>query len=240
LALICIMSVFEEEALIADAIRSCANTGINQVFVFDGAWSNFAGYIHSQDDTVPIAESESAIVVRPLFTWKSQAHKRTYMFHNCGASIGDHIVVLDADERFDEGVHFPSLGAEHYAVYARTVGPMEEGRLAYPKGDYSPDYNPFLRVFAYSPELVCAFSGGYWDGTERIKLQAVKALNSQRVSITERWDLRSDSRRKQKHKFLAEYMPKRAELVNEIVRTNKNRLPEDYRQELLQCALITQ
>ena len=65
MALICIMSVFEEEALIADAIRSCANTGINQVFVFDGAWSNFAGYIHSQDDTVPIAESESAIVEKP-------------------------------------------------------------------------------------------------------------------------------------------------------------------------------
>jgi len=230
LALICVMSVFEEEELIAEAIRSCAGIGIDRVVVLDGAWIGFSSNCHSQDDTVPIARNEGAIGVRPEHTWKSQAHKRTYMFHNCGAGEGDHVVVLDADERFTTSSLFPTLENTHYAVYARTIGECEPGRVAYPQGDYSPKYQPFLRLFAYRKNLVCAFSGGYWDGSLRIRLKNVPVLDG--VLIDERWDLRTDARRAQKATFLEGYLPQRKELVDHV-KENKGKLPEALRKELL-------
>ena len=165
--LICVMAVFEEEDLLPGALASLVDSGVDRVYVFDGAWTGFGDGI-SRDRTREIAGEYGAHVSAGC--WSSQEAKRTAMFWLCGAGDGDHVFVFDADERL-EG-RFPDLDSEqHYNVLVKCVGPndLPGVRGEWPCGDYFPDWKPELRVFAYSRSLECRWPGGYWDAGGRIE-----------------------------------------------------------------------
>lgn len=177
MALLCVVAAYNEERLLADCVRSALAAGVDECHVFDGAWRAgdsgpaFAGASSapSTDDTAGVAERAGAIVHPPLGLWENQGAKRTAMFHGAGAGPGDHLFVLDADERVTG--RFPDeLPDEPVNVLLRSVGPNDLPgiRADWPDGDYSLEPRPCLRVFAWRPDLACIDPGHYIADGERI------------------------------------------------------------------------
>jgi hypothetical protein len=174
MSLIVVLSVWNEEQMLPGALKSLDHAGVDSVVVFDGAWRGFAdpGEWLSSDRTVSIATKWGAHVHQPARPWDSQEEKRTAMFHHCGSAPGDHIFVMDADERV-EG-RFPARLPGHANVLVKCVGPNDLPgiRGEWPRGDYYPDWKPELRLFRYSHELRCLWPGGYADSDGRIEAYA--------------------------------------------------------------------
>ena len=163
MSVIAVMSVYDEEALIARAIDSLWAIGVDFIHVFDGAWEGF-GPGPSQDRTMEIAERLGCVAHWRGKPWPSQEAKRTAMFRQCGAQDGDFVLVADADEVW-EG-RLPEQGeASHMNVMVRCVGgnDLPGIRGEWPAGDYSTDYKPELRCFYWNDTLECAWPGGYLD-----------------------------------------------------------------------------
>lgn len=213
MALICVMSVYEEEDLILRALNSLHDSGVDAVHVFDGAWRDF-GEGPSRDATVMLAGEWGATVWQVETPWESQEAKRTFMFHNCGATSDDHIFVFDADEEL-EG-RFPTLPHQHHNVMVKCVGPNDLPgiRGEWPNGDYAPFYKPELRVFAYHQSLECRWPGGYWSDDKRIQAydgsrSALPEVHG--VSFLHHGNDRSAARKRHKREFYALEHPRRAE-----------------------------
>src|SRR5215471_15253756 len=173
--IVAVMSVYEEHALLTRAVRSLQDGGISDIHVFDGAWGDFSGDREcgaSRDGTVSLAEELGCRIHTRYRPWESQEAKRTAMFHACGAHNGDHVLVFDADEEFEGTLAPEDLEPfAHHCLMVRCVVPndMPGIRSEWPEGDYYAGYKPELRIFAWMPELRCAWPGGYWDRFGRIE-----------------------------------------------------------------------
>lgn len=178
MALLCVVAVYNEEGLLHDAIRSALAAGVDEVHVFDGAWRAgdsgpaFAAAKQpiSTDATAAVAADAGAVFhPAPEALWDDQGAKRSAAFHGCGAVDGDHVFVLDADERVIGS--FPTLPPGPVNVLLRSVGPndLPGVRANFPKGDYRPTPRPALRVFPWTPDLECICPGNYIADGIRIK-----------------------------------------------------------------------
>lgn len=226
------MSVFEEEKLLPGALDSLTESGISELVVFDGAWRGFGYHADdcdaelgmSRDETINIAEDRGIPVVSFPLVWDSQEHKRSAMFHGCGAQPGDHVFVFDADERL-EG-RFPDLTpGVNYNVMVKCVGPndMPGIRGVWPRGDYYDDYKPELRVFAYDPQLECKWPGGYWNAAGKIEPYVGSASRLPVVpglSFTHHGNEREPERIAKKVDFYQREHPRRVERQNAEWRKN--------------------
>lgn len=178
MALLALISAYNEEGLLADAVRSALAAGVDEVHVFDGAWRAagptgpaFANARRpgSTDRTGEVARSAGARVHPARRLWDDQGAKRSAMFQRCGARKGDHLLVLDADERV--AGYFPDrLPPGHLNVLLKSIGENDLPgiRGVFPKGDYSPKPRPCLRLFAWEPELRCLQPGDYFIGDLRV------------------------------------------------------------------------
>lgn len=171
MSVIAVLAVYNEEALIGQAVESLRGIGVDQVVVFDGAWEGF-GDGNSTDGTAVIAVDLVGAdnVIMRNGPWPSQEAKRTAMFRHCGARDGDYILVADADEVW-EGTLPDEAPAGHMNVMVRCVGENDLPgiRGTWPHGDYCPDWKPELRCFFWNPTLECAWPGGYLDGDSFIQ-----------------------------------------------------------------------
>lgn len=177
MALLCVVAAYNEERLLADCVRSALVVSVDEVHVFDGAWRAgrdgpaFGGArkAASTDRTADVARDAGAVFHERRGLWAHQGEKRTAMFHSCGAGPGDHVFVLDADER--AAGRFPDeLPDQAVNVLLRSVGPndLPGVRSNWPKGDYCPTDRPCLRVFAWRPDLSCIAPGHYIADGARI------------------------------------------------------------------------
>jgi glycosyltransferase involved in cell wall biosynthesis len=179
-SLVAIIPVYNEEAVIGDCIESLLVAGILSIFCLDGAWRGghrgehvFAGAKEPQssDATREVVEAAGAVFVPCSGFWPSQEAKRTALFFCGDAAEGDHLLVLDADERcvgrFEEALE----PGEPYNVLSRCIGPNDLPgiRGQWPSGDYSPDYIPCNHVFPYDRSLECLYPGGYLLRGEMIR-----------------------------------------------------------------------
>lgn len=185
MALLCIVAVYNEEALLGDCLDSIGGAGVDAVHVFDGAWRSgcnggpgFAGArrANSTDRTERVARQRGATYHRRYKLWEHQGEKRTAMFHGCGAGPGDHLLIVDADERLVG--RFPRYLPEgDLCVPLISVGAndLPDIRRAFPQGDYSAVLRPALRVFEWAEDLTCLAPGHYvscgrvvrfWDGSK--------------------------------------------------------------------------
>ncbi len=224
--LIAVMSVYEEEMLLGRAIDSLRAGGVERIHVFDGAWSDFDednALGLSRDATAQVAIERACVWHEPERKWESQEEKRTVMFHQCGATVDDHVLVFDADEEL-EGSFTPLARGQHYNLMVKCVGPNDLPgiRGEWPNGDYYPDYKPELRVFAWSEYLVCRWPGGYFDGPERIEAYAnyagaplLPVVGG--VSFLHHGNDRSEERRLQKIAFYEKEHPRRAKRQRELL-----------------------
>lgn len=174
MGVITVMSVYEEEDLLPRALESLLAADAGPIHVFDGAWRGFedGGDGRSKDRTVEIAKDYGCVVHERFRPWESQEAKRTHMFQACGAHVGDHIFVLDADEEVEGSFADEQLDVgQHYNAMVKCVGPndMPGIRGEWPHGDYFPDWKPEIRVFAWDQVLHCKWPGGYWDQFGRIE-----------------------------------------------------------------------
>lgn len=169
MAVIAVMAVYNEEALIGQAVESLQRIGVDRVVVFDGAWEGF-GDGPSTDRTCDVALDLDCTVIAGPRPWPSQEAKRTAMFRQSGAKRGDYVIVADADEVW-EGILPDEAPAGHMNVMVRCVGENDLPgiRGTWPNGDYCPDWKPELRCFFWNPSLECAWPGGYLDGDNFIQ-----------------------------------------------------------------------
>jgi len=145
--------------------------------VFDGAWragNNGPAFAAakqpgSTDATATVASEAGAIFHPTSALWDDQGAKRTAMFHGCGAVDGDHLFVLDADERV--AGTFSSIPPGPVNVLLQSIGPndLPGVRANFPKGDYRPTPRPALRVFPWTPDLECICPGHYIAAGIRIE-----------------------------------------------------------------------
>jgi hypothetical protein len=248
LALIAVMSVYEEEGLIERAVKSLWDGGVDAIHVFDGAWMHF-GAGPSTDRTRAIADDlgcrvhlpptdrraaysaarlagDTTVVYGP---WENQETKRTAMFKLCGATWGDHVLVFDADEelegKFDRDA---LLEGQHYNLMVRCVGPNDLPgiRGVWPRGDYCADYKPELRLFAWSDALHCKWPGGYWDFHGKIEPYATSKGDSalpvvEGVSFLHHGNDRTDERKQKKIDFYNVEHPRRKAIQSEYWRKER-------------------
>lgn len=215
---IAVMSVYEEEELLARAIRSLRAGGVERTVCFDGAWEGFGEHPQSTDRTREVALAEGAALAHADGYWESQQAKRTHMFHHCGARPGDHVLVFDADEEL-EGVFPTLLRGQHYNLMVKCVGPndMPGVRGEWPNGDYYPDYKPEVRVFAYDEELRCVFPGRYKDALGHVRAYRAGSADPalpvlEGVSFLHHGNDRSAERKAAKLSYYAREHPRRREL----------------------------
>lgn len=194
MALLCVVAAYNEERLLADCVRSALSTGVDEVHVFDGAWRAgqhgpaFAGArkAASTDATADVAREAGAVFHPRRGFWPDQGAKRTAAFHQVGAGRGDHLFIVDADERVT-GRFPPGLADGPSNVILRSVGPndLPGVRANFPKGDYSAKPRPCLRVFAWRPDLACICPGHYvsdgvrvepYDGRGRTRLPLIDTV----------------------------------------------------------------
>jgi hypothetical protein len=163
-----LIEAFEEEALIGEAVRSALEAGADHVHVWDGAFHGYADHSTSHDDMLVVARRAGAIVHEHGW-WHDRAEKRTAIFQQSGCKPGDHVLLLDADERM-VGVIPRRLKVRHALVSFVNVGPndMPGVRKEWPRGDYSTTPYPALRILSWSPELRCVMGGSYADLGGRI------------------------------------------------------------------------
>jgi hypothetical protein len=217
-SLIVVIAAFEEEALLPGALASLETAGVDRVELYDGSWGTFSDHPLSQDRTVEIARAWGCHIYQPdTPPWHSQEVKRTTMFHLGPRADGDHVFVMDCDERV-EGCFPRPLPDGHANVMVACVGPndMPGIRGEWPRGDFSNEYKPEIRLFRWSPALQCLWPGGYADERGRIhpyrNAQGDSALPVLRgVSFTHHGAERSPERIEQKIAYYHDEHPKRLE-----------------------------
>lgn len=174
---IAVIAVFEEEQMLPAALESFQRgSGVDEIHVFDGAWKNFADdRFSSGDKTQEVVRSYSDAPTPAIWhparrMWGGQELKRTAMFHSVGATETDYILIFDADERFEGSM--PALEYRAYCLMNRCVGgnDLPGIRGNWPAGDYSEEYIPAIRLFAWNPTLRCLWPGGYEVDGELIKV----------------------------------------------------------------------
>jgi hypothetical protein len=231
MALLCVVAAYNEEGLLHDAIRSSLTAGADEVHVFDGAWRAgghgpaFAAAKQpgSTDATAAVAADAGAIFhPAPASLWADQGAKRTAMFHQCGAGAGDHVFVLDADERVT-GTFPPTIPPGPINVLLRSIGPndLPGVRANFPRGDYRPTPRPALRVFAWTTDLECVCPGHYIAAGIRIEPydgrgDSLLPLVDQ-VCIEHHPNLRDEDRLAAKRAYYAADHPQRRGRVNKAV-----------------------
>ena len=126
-----LIQAFNEEANIADAVRSLFDAGAGRVVVVDGAWTcpdglYFGGNgFYSTDATPDEAEDAGAVFLAPPEQHFTDGSKRDWAIRNCGASTGDHVLVMDADERIIGATSEPIAPAGHGCVILRNDKPND-------------------------------------------------------------------------------------------------------------------
>lgn len=178
------MQAFNEEANIAEAVESLFTGGCERVVVVDGAWLSpdgtwfGGGGQWSTDDTVTEARQAGAEVLATPDGWAGgDGAKRELLLRMCGASEGDFILLVDADERLVGHARLEESPSGHACVIHRDLfsNDLEGLGGVWPRGDYGPE-KPLLRWLRYSRDLQCQAPGVYFDHAGRIHAYIVGAM----------------------------------------------------------------
>lgn len=152
-----LVPVFEEANNIGYCVESMLAAGCDRVVCLDGAYryvdgsSFMGGGVRSDDGTVEVAEAAGAEVIvpdrQPRF-----GEKRQMLLEQCGAGDGDHVLIMDADERAVG--RLDDLPDGHACVVFRNLKPNDLPglRMVWPHGDAG-DVLPHLRVLRWSRGL---------------------------------------------------------------------------------------
>lgn len=164
---------------IAPAVASLFTVGCDQVVVLDGAYlyddgSSFMdGGPMSDDGTVEKALDAGATVIvpgeQPAF-----GRKREILIRMCGASDGDFVLFLDADERAVG--RLPELTG-HSCILYRNLKPndLPDMRATWPHGDGGSEL-PHFRLLRWSPTLTHLGFGDFSEGGQVLQPYDPRAL----------------------------------------------------------------
>jgi hypothetical protein len=228
MALLVVVSAYNEEGLLFDCVRSALDAGVDEVHVFDGAWRAgragpaFAGAREgaSTDRTREVAEDAGAVFHPRMTLWEHQGDKRTYAFHGCGAQEGDHVLILDADERI-RGQFPEELPELPFNVMLVSIGENDLPgiRKEFPYGDYSATPRPCFRGLPYEPKMECVAPAWYkWRGqVVQPYVGTASRLPVVDVLIEHYANLRDAERLEQKRAYYLEDHPTRSERVQERI-----------------------
>jgi len=178
------ISAFEEQDQIGDAVRSLLDVGCKRVVVLDGAWTTTDGRAFhgggalSRDRTRHEAEAAGAQYVTPQEPCGSPRRKRTMLLHACDAQNGDHLLLLDADERAVGQLPAPDkLPAGHACVVRHNLRPEDLPGLrgTWPRGDGGPTV-PMLRLIRWNDTLEAVRPGRLRDRGQLVEPYLVTAL----------------------------------------------------------------
>lgn len=175
------IQAFQEAANIGGAVTSLLEAGCDRVVVVDGAWQNpdgtpFGGGDSwvSTDGTREAAVAAGAEFVVPAVRLGNDGAKRDFLIHAADAGPGDHLILLDADERLHG--RLTNAPAGHGCVVLRNDKPNDlPGRT--PWLDQANRASvPMLRWLRWSPTLRCAGPGRYVENGEPIRVYLIEAL----------------------------------------------------------------
>jgi hypothetical protein len=181
-----LMSVFEEAGRVGAAVESLFAAGCERVVVGDGAWVAADGRLFgggeswlSRDGTVAEAVAAGAEVLEPASPVGSDGAKRDWLVRSCGASRGDMLLLLDADELVvcERPLELAELPSSHGCVIHRDLAGNDLPGLGgeWPRGDHGP-CKPLLRWLRWSPGLRCLAPGRYTVNGQPIDAYLVQAL----------------------------------------------------------------
>lgn len=183
-----LIMAFNEEATIGDAVTSLFEVGCEKVVVADGAWTNpdgsyFGGgtSFYSTDATVHAAIEADAVVLRLEPAAYTDGGKRDAAIAKlplfAGASRGDYLFLLDADEIATGRLDDPPR--THACVIHRDLQPNDLPGLGgvWPRGDYGAE-KPLLRWLEWSPKLSCSRPGRYRDEAGPVMPYLVEQLRA--------------------------------------------------------------
>lgn len=163
-----LICAYQEAKRIGDAVCSLFAAGCDGVVVVDGAWRNpdgswFGGadepYSSDWMDAAAV-EAGACVVKAPEECLGSDGDKREWAIHNCLASKGDHLLLLDADERLSGQLDDPPSGHGCLMLHNR---PDELGFRTPWLDEATLSEIPLLRWLRYSEELRCEAPGVYFD-----------------------------------------------------------------------------
>jgi len=162
------IQAFNEEGQIGQAVNSLFEAGVHKVFVLDGAWRNpdgtwFGGAGHkSSDRTVDEAREAGARVdcVPENFSGGDGA-KRDLLVQYAGAALGDHLLLLDADELLVGRVSGPAAPSEHGCIVLHNRENDLPGVRTPWLDKAVRESVPLLRWFRFYPTLRCRAPGQY-------------------------------------------------------------------------------
>lgn len=180
------IQAFNEEAAIRGAVESLLAGGCDRVFVLDGAWANPDGTPFggrgwwSTDATQAEAERAGADFVTDFngVDVSTDGKKRDALLRLCRAEPGDHVLLIDADERLVGKLDPDSWPSEHGCVIHRDLHPNDLPGVGgvWPRGDWGPE-KPLLRWIRWSEDIRCETPGVYHDAGGRIHAYLVGAMS---------------------------------------------------------------
>ncbi|HEX4521647.1 MAG TPA: hypothetical protein VH063_18880 [Gaiellaceae bacterium] len=176
------IQAFNEEDAITGAIESLYAAGCDRVVVVDGAWGNPDGTLFgnaathlSTDGTCEAARAAGAEYVEPEYPfWAGDKSKRDYLLTFGGP--GDHLILLDADERLEGTIDEEACPAGHGCIVLHNDKPNDLAiRTPWLDRDVRASV-PMLRWFRWSPTLTCLSPGHYRENGKPIHVYLVEAL----------------------------------------------------------------
>lgn len=182
MSVIGVIAAFQEGGRIATAVTSLYDAGCDSVFVLDGAWLDRrgvpfgAGSRFSTDETLDEARGAGATV--EAWSGGPDAAKQTELVRRCGATIGDFVVRIDADETLRGTLGQPS-GDSLVWLHNHGDNDLPGVRSTWPHGDDANFPIPLLRCLEWRPALVCVTPGRWRTDTGWLEPYHVGALRQQ-------------------------------------------------------------
>lgn len=193
-----LICAFNEAGRIGRAVTSLLEVGCDRVVVVDGAWIAADGHTFeggewwSTDGTREEAEQAGAEFVQLHRPAGDDGAKRNVAIHACGAMPGDHLFLLDADERAVGKLTDPPSG--HGCVLLKNLKPNDLPGVRTDNLDPAHrETYPLLRWLRYDPDLCCDAPGRYRHGDNPIDVYLVPRLA--RASAEAGWPLLSQAYR---------------------------------------------
>lgn len=174
------MTVFEEARNIGAAVASLVDVGCDMIVCLDGAWNDSFGGRGplSEDGTREEATNAGALWLEPDGPIGDDGAKRNMLLRllpTLGVTPGDHLLLLDADERVYGRLHDSPAG--HGMVLLRNEKPNDLPGVR--TGTLDPSQRPImplLRWLRYSTALTCDAPGRYREHGTPIEPYLVNQL----------------------------------------------------------------